>query len=184
VKAKDRRGFEIAESTLKEILPEYTLDTLKKELYDGYLAIQQAYSNYQYDQLDQLCSFDLARQYKLQLNHLHEKHATNIMNGFEFLDMKIQDVRKEANNIVVKVYLKTRYIDYTVDDQNTLLRGDYQNKVETESMLVFYRKKYTGRPIRFCPKCGGEVKDRICSQCGLEVIPKNRFLLRRKGAFL
>lgn len=184
MKTKERRQYEIGEGQLQEILPEYTLDTLKRELYENYLTIQQAYSNYQYDQLDQFCSFILSKEYKDELTVLHEKHATNIMNGFELVDMKIQDVIKENDNVAVKVYLKVRYIDYTVDDQNVLLNGDYQNKVESEYIMEFYRKKYTGRPVRFCPSCGGEVVNRFCTKCGLEAAKKNSFLLRRKGAFL
>ena len=185
VKTREKRKYEISEAELKEYLPDYTLDKLKDELYKQYISVQNAYSSYQYDQLDQLCHSTLSREYKTELTDLREKHGTNVMNDFELLEMRIQDVSKEVGNIVIKVYLKNRYIDYTVDDKNNLLRGDYQHKIEVESRLVFVKRKEVGRQMRFCPKCGSQLENKNeCSSCGHVIAKKNKFMLKEKGAFV
>ena len=185
VQTREKRKYEISEEELKEFLPGYTLDSLKEELYKQYISVQNAYSSYQFDQLDQLCHNTLSREYKTQLSSLREKHGTNVMNDFELLDIKVQGVSREAGNIIVKLYLKNRYIDYTVDDQNNLLRGDYQHKIEVESRLVFCKRKEVGRQMHYCPKCGSELNDsKECSSCGHVVAKKNKFILKEKGAFV
>ncbi len=187
IKTREKKQYEISEAELQKVLPDYTLDKLKEELYHQYICVQNAYSSYQYDQLDQYCHPILSKEYKAELSYLHEKHGTNVMNDFELLDMKIQDVSKENGNITISVYLKNKYIDYTVDDTNTLLRGDYQNKILVEYKLVFYKKKEMVRAMKFCPKCGGdlsEAKNGECPSCGHHTVKKTKFILKEKGAFV
>ena len=187
IKTREKRQYEISEVELQKVLPNYTLDSLKEELYHQYICVQNAYSSYQYDQLDQYCHPILSKEYKTQLSYLHDKHGTNVMNDFELLDMRIQDVSKENGDITINVYLKNKYIDYTVDDKNNLLRGDYQNKILVESKLVFYKKKEMGRVMKFCPKCGGdlaEAKNGECPVCGHQTVKKTKFILKEKGAFV
>lgn len=185
IKTREKREYEITEAELQQVLPDYTLDKLKEELYHQYICVQNAYSGYQYDQLDQYCHPFLSKEYKTQLSYLHDKHGTNIMNDFELLDMKIQEVSKDNGDITIKVYLKNKYIDYTVDDKNNLLRGDYQNKILVENRLVFYKKKEMKRAMKFCPKCGTDLNgSQECPACGHQANKKTKFVLKEKGAFV
>ena len=132
--------------------------------YKKFLAVQNAWMDFEYDQLRELCTDELYNSYITQLDTLKLKFGKNIMSDFEQHFIRIIGVTEEAGNIIVKVYLKVSFFDYVINTKTTeVTRGTDQRKLTNNYILTFVKAK--GKTAKKCPNCGAPIKGNTSSKC-------------------
>ena len=169
-----------------DILNKYGIEkeSFKKMAYEKYLAIQDAWMNFEYDKLKKYLTDELYNSYTMQLDALKVKKQKNIMNNFSCLDTKITEVTEENNLLNVTVYLRVSMYDYVVDKDNTVLRGSNNHKIDIEYMLTFVKTKHNDDKDVICPNCGAKIEavaSGKCEYCGaVVVVDAKDYVMSRK----
>ena len=176
---------EIYSDVSDEILAKYGInkEEFKQMIYQKYVDIQNAWMNFDYDKLKENLTNELYNSYKMQLEALNLKKQKNIMSDFEFIDAKIIRVFDENNVINVKTYLRVCMYDYVVDENNKVLRGDKNHKIDIQYIIDFVKEADTSK-IEKCPHCGAEIKaitSGVCEYCRAKIVlPAKDYVMSRK----
>lgn len=175
---------DISEDKLRRIIPNYTLDELKKMVIQKFIDIQNAWMEFDYDKLRELCTNELYNSYATQLNVLKIKNGKNIMSDFITQYIYITDAVVENNNYVIKAVLKIEFYDYVINTiNNNVIRGRKNTKVLNTYNLELV-KSINDKDIK-CPNCGAPVNavtSKECEYCGSTIVfDSNDFVLSKKN---
>lgn len=175
---------DISEDKLRRIIPNYTLDELKKMVIQKFIDIQNAWMEFDYDKLRELCTNELYNSYATQLNVLKIKNGKNIMSDFITQYIYITDAVVENNNYVIKAVLKIEFYDYVINTiNNNVIRGRKNTKVLNTYNLELV-KSINDKEIK-CPNCGSPVNavtSKECEYCGSTIVfDSNDFVLSKKN---
>ncbi len=152
---------------ITELLPTYDLEKLEKELYKGFVDIQFAWRDFDYNKLEKLCTNELYESYKSDLTILKEKQQQNIMNGFNKDYINIKKLYEKNNKIIVHVELTVSFYDYVINtSDNKVVRGEKSYKV-TNTYKLKYIKSINEKEK--CPNCGADVNSNICEFCNTHI---------------
>lgn len=146
-------------------------DLLKKVLIEQYIDIKQAFSDFDYKRLVELCSKNKYMLYKNELKLLEQVGEKKMFKDFRVIDSKIYDGYKSNDGIRFMMILKLEYYEYTVDNYNKVTHGSDVNKKEIMMRLSFF-KSLSSKEIDECPNCGSPVtvdSMEYCSYCGTEL---------------
>ena len=155
---------DVREDMVKNFLPDETLGSLKHMAYEKFVAIQNAWSEFDYDKLRELCTDELYNSYITQLDTLKLKNGKNVMNDFENLMIKVTSVKEEAGNIAVTIYLKARFYDYVINSTSgEVTRGTNERKLTNNYIMTFIKSKDAVESK--CPNCGAPNKGNTSSTC-------------------
>ena len=176
---------DISDDKLKIIMPNYTLDELKKIVTQKFIDIQNAWMEFDYDKLRELCTDELYNSYVTQLDVLKIKNGKNIMSDFITQYIYITDVAVENKNYVVKAVLKIEFYDYVINTiNNNVIRGRKSTKVLNTYNLEFVKSINDKEEIK-CPNCGAPVNtvtSKECEYCGSTIVfDSNDFVLSKKN---
>jgi len=164
----------------------YTLDNLKKELFDKFVDIQNAWMEFDYNSMRNLCTNELYNAYKSQLEVLKIKNGKNIMNEFDLQDIKIVNMHEEGNQIVVDVFMKVSFFDYVIDTKtDKVTRGKKDQKITNSYMMTFIKGNNSDSSLLVkCPSCGAETHVNTtgtCEYCRSVIVKDaNEFVLSKK----
>ncbi len=175
---------DIDEEKLKALLPEYSIEQLKDILFNKFVNIQEAWTNFDYPKLRELCSDDLYHTYQSQLEVLKMKESQNMMHHFKLVSAYLTDVSCEQDSVDVEMVLRTTFYDYIVDiHDGSVTRGSDTEKVDNQYRLQFRIAKKS-EEIK-CPNCGAKitaVSSTECEYCGTTiVIESSDFVLVNKN---
>lgn len=175
---------DISDDKLKEIMPDYTVAQLKEIVTKKFIEVQNAWMEFDYDKLRELCTDELCNSYITQLDVLKIKNGKNIMSDFNTIYLYITDVVLENNNYVIKAILKIEFFDYVIDtNTNNVTRGRSSAKVLNTYKLEFV-KSVDEKDIK-CPNCGAPVNavtSTKCEYCGSTIVfDANDFVLSKKN---
>ncbi len=175
---------DMEEEKLKQIMPEYNIIQLKGMVYKKFVAIQQAWMDFDYDKLRELCTDELYNTYITQLEVLKAKNGKNIMNDFVTKYSYIIDVQIENNLYVVKALLRIEFYDYVIDTiTQEVTRGNKNAKVINTYQLEFV--KAVNAENNKCPNCGAKidsVTSTECAYCGSTIVKgASDFVLSKKN---
>ena len=180
-KEESQTEKEISEEELQAVLPDYSLETLKKELYQRFVTIQNAWMNFDYDTLKRECSDELFHTYEQQLKALKLKNQQNIMSDFKLEGAKITKISKKAQHITVSIEMAVSFRDYVMSG-NRVVMGDNISKIINLYQMDFIVSNVSG-DIK-CPSCGAKLEnyeDKVCPYCRNKiVIPSKHFVLTKK----
>ena len=109
-----QRYPDMPEGEIKNYLPDHTLGSLKHMAYQKFLNIQNAWMNFDYDKLKELCTDELFNTYKSQLEVLKMKNQQNIMTNFHLQEIRILSIFQTSEIISVEVYLRVSFYDYVI----------------------------------------------------------------------
>lgn len=177
---------EISEEELKKLLPEYSLEQLKDELYNDFIDIQNAWMNFEYDKLRELCTDELYNSYKSQLDVLKIKNGKNIMDSFNKIAIKITDVKEENGILSVSCYLAVSFKDYVINTTDgKITRGNGSTPLVNCYIMKFVRDKDSNSTgATKCPSCGAPVEGNTsteCEYCGSTLVYNaKKFVLSKK----
>ncbi len=169
---------------LREYLPNMTITELKDELYGKFLDIQNAWMEFDYDKLRELCTDELYNSYKTQLKALKAKNGKNIMSDFFLQECTITDVKEQNGQIIVETYMRILFYDYVIDTTtNEVTRGRDTAKIKNNYLMTFVKNKDDVDTSK-CPNCGAPLDKKhsaTCSYCKTDVVfPSNEFILSKK----
>ena len=174
--------FDMNINKLQEILPNETLDTLKKMAYKKFIDVQNAWMEFDYDSLKKLCSDELYNSYHEQLEVLKLKKQKNIMSDFKTINIRIINVEESEKYINVQVFLKIAFFDFIIDEEGNVVQGTKAAKVINNYRLNFIKSK--DQDIKECPRCGAPLKnivDKRCSYCRSKIaLTSGDFILSKK----
>ena len=178
---------DISDIELQEYIPNETVASLKKKLFNLFYEVQMAWMEFDYDTLRDICTNELATTYIGQLNSLKVKNGKNVMNGFKVLKSNIVDIRRTEDNIVkIDFLLRVKFRDYVINTKTHCVeRGFKLKRICNDYRLVFdlYKNLVDGKLK--CPKCGAVIvpnKDGICEYCHSKIIYTNdKVILSKKG---
>ena len=176
---------DIDESRIKELLPNETLGSLKHMAFEKFVDIQNAWMEFDYDKLRELCSDELYNTYESQLESLKLKNGKNIMTAFDNEEIKIIDIKKENKIITVSVYLRVTFYDYVINNKTKeVIRGTKDHTLTNNYEMQFVREENDKKKEVKCPNCGAKVKavtSGKCEYCGSTVVvDANEFVLSKK----
>ena len=176
---------DVSEDKLKEILPNLTLSYLKNMAFDKFVEIQNAWMEFDYDKLRELCTDELYNSYTSQLDVLKIKNGKNIMSDFKALETKIIDIVEQNGNVSVKVYMRVSFYDYVIDTtNNAVTRGNKNSKIVNNYVMTFVRSKEGINKDISCPNCGAPIKANTsgeCEYCGSTIVKDaSDFVLSKK----
>ena len=150
-----------------EILKKYGIDkeSFKKMVYDKYVKVQNDWTNFNYEGLQKNLTDELYNTYMMQLDALKIKKQKNIMSDFDLIECKIIDVKDEHGLLNVNAYLRVTMFDYVVDENNKVLRGKDNRKMDIEYIITMVKTRSEAKETR-CPNCGAEIDAVASGKCG------------------
>lgn len=149
-----------------DILSKYGIsnkEDLKQKLFENYLAIQNAWMNFDEHSLRLLLTDELYNMYSSQLATLRTKGQRNIMSNFKYVDSKIFDIRQDNDILTLKLFLNVTMLDYIVDNSNNVVRGNKNMPIDISYEITF--EKSLNKNIDSCPNCGAKVIDENNPRC-------------------
>ncbi len=173
---------DIALEDLQKVLPNETLEDLKLKLYQKFKDIQDAWENFNYDALREMCTDELAESYISQLDTLKLKNGKNVMSDFNPIDIKITSAKLDNDLISVVVYANITFYDYVINEKTgEVIRGNKSRKVNNHYLMTFV---VANESITKCPGCGAELKmntSGVCEYCRMKIVKNaSDFVLSKK----
>jgi len=158
-------------------------EELKKELFNVFIDIQNAWMNFDYDTLSRLCTNELFNTYKSQLNVLKVKSGKNIMHSFKLLDCKITQIKQVNNKLNFTVYMKVSFFDYVINTKTCkVTRGKKYNAIINNYIMTFIKGN---TDIHKCPSCGANIKGNTTDRCeycrSIIVKDSSNYILSKKS---
>lgn len=165
VKAKETPKYK-SQTDIKKYLPHMTEERLVKDLVNKFISIEEAYMNFDYDKLHELCSNELYESYKQELETLKKENCQSIMSDIKATTSRITQVYEENNQLIAKVRLTTVSYDYVINTETKeIIEGNKEQREYNSYDLEFIYAitSSTGK----CQNCGAEVKidQEICNYC-------------------
>lgn len=173
---------DISLENLQKVLPNETLEDLKLKLYQKFKDIQDAWENFNYDALREMCTDELAESYISQLDTLKLKNGKNVMSDFNPIDIKITSAKLDNDLISVVVYANITFYDYVINEKTgEVIRGNKSRKVNNHYLMTFV---VANESITKCPGCGAELKmntSGVCEYCRMKIVKNaSDFVLSKK----
>lgn len=173
-------------SVSDEELAKYGINREKfnKMVFEKYVDIQEAWTNFDYDKLQKLLTDELYNSYVMQLDALQLKKQKNIMSDFALGSTKITSIKEEHGLLNVTVYLNLNMYDYVVDNNQKVVRGDDKHKIDISYTITFVKTAAQETNETLCPNCGAKI-DAVaggkCEYCGtVVVVDAKDFVMSKK----
>ncbi len=182
---KPKHGYhDLNEDEFNNFFPNNTIEEFKNMALQNFIAVQNAWMNFDYDALRKLCTDELYNSYITELNVLKLKENQNIMNDFQCLDIKLLNIREENNIITLYFYLNITFFDYVVDKNKKVVRGNNLYKLNNHYYIQYVRNKTGEDKITNCPNCGAPLEkttSQTCPYCGSVIVKEaSNFVLSKK----
>ena len=150
-----------------------------EELYRIFIDVQNAWMNFDYDKLKELCSDELYNSYKKDLEILKLKDGQNIMNSFRPKEMYIKKATRRDNALEIEFYLDIKFKDYVINTKtNKVIRGSKHQTIHNKYRLVYQKQDFY---MDKCPSCGKELpatSNTTCPSCNSIIINNtNKYIL-------
>ncbi len=165
----------LTDDQVHAIDPTLNITEFNKKVYDIYLNIQNAWSNFDYDSLRKYTTDEIYNMYSMQLNTLEAKGEKNIMKDFVLVDSHISNIYKNEDSETIESIVKVRFYDYVVDSTGKVLRGTSNQKLEITYKLTFV-KSIEQNSNNFCPSCGAKLENTastVCPFCKSVIVSDN-----------
>ena len=137
---------------------------LLTDAYNIFLRVQEAWMNFDYDQMREYTTDELYNQYHSQLENMKTKGEQNVMK--EFTLHSIEVLKKSTKNKIKQyvIDLNVSFKDYIIDKNGRTVRGNQFGQVRMHYKLTFIQNMEN---LTACPYCGGELENgaTVCDYC-------------------
>lgn len=163
-KKEEKQNSDISDKIINQIIPNFDKNNFKDLAYSIYKDVQVAWMDFDYDKLRSLLSDEMFNMYKSQLETLKLKEQQNIMKDFKLYGVYIRGIRKENENIIVDVKLCVSCLDYIIDSNKKVIKGDDWLRPYYEYELTYLKSK-TVKENNICPNCGAKLNNQQSNKC-------------------
>lgn len=161
---------------IKEVIPGFDENKFMEDGYNIYLAVQDAWMNFDLEKVHNSITDELFNQYESQLSSMEIKGEQNIMNGFKLRDKAIRNCVVQNDNLEVTTRYIVEFYDYIVNKETgAVLRGTKSRKVRQTYDITFVMKANEEK-LDKCPNCGAPVEvnaSGVCPYCGSKIVGEN-----------
>ncbi len=145
------------------------------QAYDTFVAVQNAWTEFDYDKLRSLLTDELYNSYHSQLVALKAKKQKNIMSDFDKKKIDITDMKISEDKITLKVSLTVSFYDYVVDKDDNVTRGTKSYKLTNSYDLTFISSLSEDKKNakKNCPSCGAPLENtssNVCPFCNSTIV--------------
>jgi len=187
-KVKTKNKSKIREISYEKLTqyPEVYRGNFLEQVYDNYVEIQKAWSEFDYTKLSKLTTNELFNTYKMQLETLALKKQKNVMSDFNKHYLVIRDINELNGILTVDVVLGVTQKDYVIDETTKKVKRGNANAIcDVFYQLTFVRNKESDKDILECPNCSAKINDANlyrCEYCNsiLVGISNEKWLLAKK----
>lgn len=146
-----------------------------------FVALQTAWTNFEWDKVRSLETNELYQQHRLQLQEYKDKGWRNVLERINVNNAHLFAYEQNEQNEYLSVYLNTRMVDYVLDEnKKTIVKGNDKADCYMQYLYTFVRRKgvqtavnTTDKDIFTCPKCGAPAKadgNGVCEYCGFTIM--------------
>ena len=155
--------------------PQFSTSAMREKLGNLYVQFQNAWQAKDMETLRPYLTDALYAKCDRQLDNYRRNGQTNRVENIAVLDVQLVGFRQEAGMDLIVARLKTRIVDYVVNDADgSIVRGGKQEKfMEYEWDLVRTSGTLTGSASgtksQNCPQCGAPIdinRTAKCEYCG------------------
>ena len=154
----------MTQEEINQIDPSISAVELMPKVFDLFVDVQKAWTNFDYDKLRSLLGDELFNNYKMQLETLELEMGKNIMDNFTFIDGGILSITKNELTEEVRVKLHIQMTDYVINTATNEVKHGDPNKVMDNNYVITLERSIR-EEIHNCPNCGGELKDNASQKC-------------------
>lgn len=175
---------EMSLDAIRKIDPTLDVDALKKQAFDIYKNVQEAWMNFDNDSLRGYVTDEMFNMYQSQLNVLRAKKQKNMMKDIVCNKVSVNSVSVSNGMETVVVYLNVSQYDYVVDKDEKVVRGNDKVKNNVDYLITLTRSMEDDEKIDKCPNCGASldiISGGVCPYCDSTIVNKsNKFVMSKK----
>lgn len=150
---------------------DFTVDKFKTYIDNVFVQITSSVMTKTLDNVKHFMSDNVYKMYFNKINELNEKNFTQIYDELNVKETNIISTKVENETMIIEVELISRYMDYLIDSNGNLVRGDNTCRVEKSNRLIFEKKATVNenKSARTCPGCGSNIDVNAngkCPYCG------------------
>lgn len=124
-------------NSIKEYFPGYTRERLEEKVKNTIYKILNAYTNYDYDTLNKMCTEELFDKYKIQLDKLKNKNKKNIFSDFEEETIDINNIYESNGTVTLEIWYSSKYYNYIINKNNRVIKGSKKEKYSDSFSMKF-----------------------------------------------
>ena len=166
----------ISEEEIRAFLPEFNKQEFLNNAYNIFINVQNAWMNFDYDELRKYLSDELYNTYKSQLRVLNAKKQKNLMSDFVKFNMDITKLDNVDNKTTLTVELIVSFYDYVVDANNNVVRGNKSRKLTNHYELTYICSKNVKNKSNKCPNCNAPLENNnsnVCPYCNSTIVSEH-----------
>lgn len=166
----------VSEEEIRKVLPEFNKQEFLDIAYEIFINVQNAWSEFNYDELRKYLSDELFNTYKSQLRVLNAKKQKNLMHDFVKYNMDITRIEHVDNKTTLTVELIVSFYDYLVDSNNNVVRGTKSRKLTNHYELTFICSKSKKNKSNKCPNCNAPLENNnsnVCPYCKSTIVSEH-----------
>ncbi len=173
----DNINSRLSEEEIKKTLSEFNKEEFLNYAYELFINVQNAWMNFDYDNLRKYLSDELFNTYKSQLRVLNAKKQKNIMSDFVKYDIDTTKISNVDNKVTLTVELIVAFYDYVVDANDNVVRGNRSRKLTNHYELTFIcsESKNKNKPNK-CPNCNAPLDNNashVCPYCNSTIVSEH-----------
>ena len=153
--------------------PEFSENELKEKISNLYMKLQDAWEGKAWEPMRAHMTEELYNQFARQLDEYIRNHQTNHVDRIAVLSVELRGVRQDEVNDAVIARVKSRIVDYVVDDNTGALISGSKTKelfMEYEWTLIRSRgvkTEHSDNPETVhCASCGAPLEISYSAKCG------------------
>ncbi len=171
-----QREIDSGLAKLKEEDPEFSREAFLERVSNMYVQLQEAWEAKKWEPIRIMMTDALYNQFKRQLDEYIRNNQTNHVDRIAVLSADMISYRQDEVNDIIKVLLKTRIVDYVVNDADgSLVSGDRSR----EKFMIYEWTLIRAKGVKTthdqgvgqvnCPSCGAPMsinQSGKCEYCG------------------
>lgn len=171
-------GLQPAEDFMRED-PQFSQAKFCEDLSNLYVQMQQAWQDKKWEPMRAQMTDELYNQLYRQVQEMVRADVTNYVERIAVLSVQISGWRRDEVNDVLVARLRTRIVDYTVQDATgKVVSGSRtaEKFMEYEWTMIRAKGVQSGKPVdtaKHCPSCGAPIDiaySAKCEYCGTVVV--------------
>ena len=159
---------------MNEILkydPDFSESKFKTYVDNVFIQLHLAVVTKEIDNVKHFLSEEVYNTYKQKIDNLTKNHQIQMYDEINVAQTEILNYEITNTEMIIKVYILSRYLDYLMDEDANYISGDTDVRSERANYLTFIKKinHKESASVRKCPGCGASIDVNAngkCAYCG------------------